>query len=93
MLKKPLYTRVVCDETPWHMKSALSLLCSPSQISASPFSGKYLISPPPLPWLFQSLINDRQKVLINQDCKALCGLIRYSLFTNRKFGFDSDPAA
>ena len=29
--------------------------------------------------------------IINYDYKTLCGLIRDGLFTNWKFGFDSDP--
>ena len=32
-----------------------------------------------------------QTVLINHYCEPSCGLIWNGLFTNWKFGFDSDP--
>ena len=35
--------------------------------------------------------NKRLTVLINFDCKTLCGLIRDGLFPNWKFGFVFDP--
>ena len=53
------------------------LLSPPSQISSLP-------SPD-----YSSLINDR--LLINHNCKTLCGIIQDVLFTKWKFGFDSDP--
>ena len=38
------------------------------------------------------LLRDSENdLLINHDCKSSCRLIQDSLFTNWKFGFDSDP--
>ena len=54
-----------------------------------PFQWKKIIRPPlPTP-NYSSLIRDT--VLINHDCKTACGLIRDGLFTNWKFGLDSNP--
>ena len=59
----------------------------PSKISPLP-----LISPPLPSPNYSSLINDRH-VLINHNCKTLCGLTRDGLFTNYmyNFRFDSSP--
>ena len=61
----------------------------PPQIGP-PFQGKKDNKPPsnsPL-LLFTS---KRLTVLINFDCKTLCGLIRDGLFPNWRFGFVLDP--
>ena len=53
----------------------------------------YYRPPSPFPPNYSSPINERlyQSITTVNDCKTLCGLIQDGLFTNWKFGFDSDP--
>ena len=72
------------------------ILNPPSQISPPPlFRGRKviispsLLNPPSLPYLFYT--NKLQTLLITNDCKTSCGLIRGGWFNNWKMEFDSDP--
>ena len=97
------YTAILTEQT-WSITYTVNpLLSPPFQLIPLPvitppplFRGREVISPPsllgPLPYPppnYSSPINER--LLINHDRKTSCGVFQDGLFTNWKFGFDSDP--
>ena len=99
------YTAILTEQT-WSITYTENPLVSPPfqliplRVMSPPtplFRGREVMSPPPLsirpPPLpspnYFSLINER--LFINHDRKTSCGVIQDGLFTNWKFGFDSDP--